>query len=297
MGKKATITKDQIKILEGRGLTLDYEPAEIKDFLLDIGYYRLGFYWHHFEVDDDHNFAKGSKLSDVIALYYLDVDLRSILLKYLNRIEINFRTKVIYYVSNKFRTSPAWFADDTIVDNYFIHDETFPYRKSMLNRVYTEDFIKNNKTLKNHHLNNPDDSYAPAWKTLEFFTFGVLLNLFKNVRNEDIKKRVSESLGFLNPKKFENLMTTVVLIRNICSHGDVLYDFKTPRALSVIPGIEFEGSDRSSLNACLKVISYLLEHISVNRKNDFLKEIDELFKKNAENQEIQKIIADKIKYK
>ena len=167
----------------------------------------------------------------------------------------------------------------------------------MLNRVYTLDFINNNKTLKKHHKKNPEDNYAPAWKTLEFFTFGVLLDLFKNVRDEDIKKRVTESLGYLNPKKFENHMSTVVLIRNICSHGDVLYDFKTPRALSVIPGIEFEGSDRSSLNACLKVITYLLEHISVNRKKNFLHDIDDLFKKNSENQEIRKIITDKIKYK
>ncbi|WP_405211196.1 Abi family protein [Dokdonia sp. Asnod2-E02] len=295
MGNKATIIKDQIEILRKRGLNLDFEDSKIKEFLLDIGYYRLGFYWHHFEMDDDHNFVKGSKLSDVIALYYLDVDLRSILLRYLNRIEIHFRTKVVYYVSNKFRDSPAWFADDSIVNNSFIHST--PYKTSMLNRVYNPEFINNNKTLKKHHQNNPEDTYAPAWKTLEFFTFGVLLNLFKNVRSEDIKKRVSESLGFLNPNKFENLMSTVVLIRNICSHGDVLYDFKTPKGLSVVPGIDFVGSDRSSLNACIKVIAYLLEHISENRKNDFLKDIDELFTMNFNNDAIKVIINEKINYK
>tara|TARA_R110002096_G_C14281773_1_gene696694 strand:- start:192 stop:695 length:504 start_codon:yes stop_codon:yes gene_type:complete len=167
----------------------------------------------------------------------------------------------------------------------------------MLHRVYTPDFINNNKTLKKHHQNYPEDTYAPAWKSLEFFTFGVLLNLFKNIRDEDIKKRVTESLGVLNPNKFENLMSTVVLIRNICSHGDVLYDFKTPRGLSVVPGIDFEGSDRSSLNACIKVIAYLLEHISENRKNDFLKDINNLFTKNFNNETIKGIINDKIKYK
>lgn len=96
MGDLATNTKTQIENLKERGSILDYKEAKIKELLLDIGYYRLGFYWHHFEIDDKHNFSAGSKLSDVIALYYLDVDLRNILLKYLNRIEINFRTKVIY---------------------------------------------------------------------------------------------------------------------------------------------------------------------------------------------------------
>ena len=295
MGNKATNTNKQIEILTGRGLTLDYPEAKVKEFLLDIGYYRLGFYWHHFEIDDNHNFAPDSKLSDVIALYYLDVDLRNILLRYLNRIEIHFRTKVIYYVSNKFKDFPAWYADDSVVNNSFI--QSTPFKTSMLNRVYTPEFINNNKTLKKHHQNNPQDTYAPAWKALEFFTFGVLLNLFKSIRNEDIKKRVSESMGILNPNKFENLMSTVVLIRNICSHGDVLYDFKTPRGLSVVPGIDFEGSDRSSLSACIKVIAYLLEHISNNRKNDFISDIDSILKASAKNETIEKIITEQIKYK
>lgn len=295
MGNIATNTTIQIKNLKERNLTLDYEESQIKAFLLDIGYYRLGFYWHCFEIDETHKFPNGTKLSDVIALYYLDVDLRHILLKYLNRIEINFRTKVVYYVSNKFKKSPSWFADKTIINDSFI--QSTPWKKSMLNRVYTADFINNNKTLKKHHLNNPSDTYAPAWKTLEFFTFGVLLNLFKNIRDEDIKKRVTESLGILSPTKFQNLMGTVVLIRNICSHGDVLYDFKTPRGLSVVPNIDFDGSDRSSLNATIKVIAYFLGHISTNRKSDFLKEIDDLFKENSKNPTIKKIITDKIKYK
>lgn len=294
MGNVATNTKVQIATLKERGLILDYEEQQVKDFLLDIGYYRLGFYWHHFQKDKDHNFAPETKLSNVIALYYLDVDLRNILLKYLNRIEIHFRTKVIYYVSNKFKDSPAWYSDNTVVDDFFIRST--PTRKSMLNRVYTLDFINNNKSLKKHHEKYPDDDYAPAWKAIEFFTFGVLLNLFKNVKDADIKKRVSESMGILSVQKFENLMSAVVLIRNVCSHGDVLYDFNTPRGLSVVPGIDFVGSDRSSLNACLKVIAYFLHHISENRKNDFLSDIDNLFKANAKNEVIKRIIEEKIKY-
>ncbi|NEW79709.1 MAG: Abi family protein [Gelidibacter sp.] len=295
MGNIATNFNKQIELLKERGMNLDYESNQIKDFLLDIGYYRLGFYWHHFEKDTEHNFKPDTKPSNVIALYYLDVDLRNILLKYLNRIEINFRTKVVYYVSNKYKNSLAWFADENITNNSFI--QSIPGKTSMLNRVYTLEFINNNKSLKNHHDRNPTDTYAPAWKTLEFLTFGVLLNLFKNIKNEEIKKRVSESLGILNINKFENLMTTVVLIRNICSHGDVLYDFKTPRGLSAVPNINFDESDRSSLSACIKVISYFLEYISPNRKIDFLKEIDELFNENAKNEVIKKIITYEIKYK
>ena len=295
MGNIATTIDDQIIRLTKRGLILDYDNPKVKEVLLDIGYYRLGFYWNPFEKNDNHEFQQDSKFSNAVSLYYLDVDLRNILLKYINRIEIHFRTKVIYYVSNKYRANPSWYAEKGIINNNFI--QSVPAKLSMLNRVYTLDFINNNKTLKKHHEKYPSEDYAPAWKALEFFTFGVLSNLYKNINDNDIKKRVSTSMGVQSVDKFENLMSTVVLIRNICSHGDVLYDFKTPKGLSVLPGIDFEGSDRSSLNACIKVIAYFLEHISVNRKNDFIKDIDDLFVKNAENEVIKKIITDMINYK
>ena len=32
-------------------------------------------------------------------------------MKYINRIEINFRTYLTYFVSNKYNESPTWFVD------------------------------------------------------------------------------------------------------------------------------------------------------------------------------------------
>lgn len=49
MGRKATSIDKQIELLRDRGMELDFEIPKIKEFLLDIGYYRLGFYWQPFE--------------------------------------------------------------------------------------------------------------------------------------------------------------------------------------------------------------------------------------------------------
>lgn len=94
MGQIATSIIEQIQILKGRGMIFDFEDTKDKEILLDIGYYRLGFYWKPFEIDKEHNFKDGTKFSDVITLYYLDVDLRNILNKYLTRLEINFQNEV-----------------------------------------------------------------------------------------------------------------------------------------------------------------------------------------------------------
>ncbi len=65
MGSKATTVEEQIEKLSSRGMIFENEAEIIKakEILLDIGYYRLGFYWNPFEIDNDHNFKKGTKFS------------------------------------------------------------------------------------------------------------------------------------------------------------------------------------------------------------------------------------------
>lgn len=286
MGQKATNTIEQIKLLKTRGMILDFDEKKIKEFLLDIGYYRLGFYWNPFEIDNSHNFKKGTKFSDIIKLYYLDVDLRNILAKYINRIEINFRTKLVYYVSNKYKESPTWFADQAIVNNNIIDN---------LPKFYNGKFIKLNKPIKKHHDKYINDKYAPAWKTLEFFTFGTILNIYRNLKDDSIKTRISESFGIKNIKKFINLIETIILIRNSCAHGDVLFDFNTPKGISVIPQIDL-NNDRNSMYSCIKVIYYFLGTISDNRKVEMHHRITEIFESFDDNENIKGIIKNSIKY-
>ena len=287
MGNIATSFNEQIALLEKRGMTIDMEPNKVKEILLDIGYYRLGFYWHPFVIEDKHNLAKDTKFSDAICLYYLDVDLRNILSKCINRIEISFRTQVIYYVSNKYRDSPTWFIDGNVLNSNFIND---------IDKYYSSDFKKSNKPIKKHHQKYLNDKYAPAWKTLEFFTFGVVLKIFKNLHDNDIKERISNIYGVKNMNKFISLIETLVLLRNTCAHGGVLFDLKVPKGISKIPEIEFNNNDRMSLDSSIKVVLYFLQKISNDRKCDLEKSINEIFEKYRNNGFVKRIIEGDINY-
>ena len=305
MGAVATNYKEQIEKLKGRGMCFDnWEEDKIKDVLLDIGYYRLGFYCCPFFVDEEHNLASGTKFSDIVALYYLDVDLRNILMRYISRIEINFRTKLIYYVSNKYKASPFWFVDSNVVSNVFIRE---------LDKYYNCDFIDRNKPIKAHHekyykikdreglhkigfCNRYEEGkYAPAWKTLEFFSFGTILKIYRNLIDNEIKERISRLYEVKDVVKFVNFMETIVLIRNTCAHSGVLFDFKTPKGISAIPAITFENRDRHSLASCIKVISYMLGQISSNRRDEMNSAIRDTLCKYKENQVVTKIIQNKMK--
>lgn len=290
MGSKATTVKEQIQILSGRGMVFENE-AEInkaKEILLDIGFYRLGFYWNPFEIDKEHNFIQGTKFTDVVKLYYLDVDLKNILNKALNRIEINLRTQLIYYVSNAYPDNATWFASKKVMYSHFVDE--FPIKS------YTDQFKFNNKPIKKHHIKYPNDIYAPAWKTLEFLTFGTIEKIYFSLKDEDLKKQIANLYGVKKIKVFQNFLKTVIFIRNICAHSDILFDSNTPKEIETTPLITFNNNNRHSLDSSIKVILYFLGIISKSRKDIIENEIIALFNSHSDNLVIQKIITEKIGY-
>lgn len=287
MGAKATTVGEQIALLESRGMEIDISLEKAKEILLDIGYYRLGFYWNCFECDHAHNFTKATKFSDVVALYYLDVDLRELLLKYIYRIEVHFRTQIVYQVSNKHKSSPTWFIDNKVVSNEYIAD---------FDKFYTREFKRNNQPIDKHHKKYINDKYAPAWKTIEFMTFGGCLKLFRSVKDIVVKEKIANSYNLRSLSVFDNFIQSVVYVRNMCSHGGVLYDLTQPKGVSKIPGDKYLFNNRQSLDASIKVIRYLLAQISVNREVEMDKKLVDLFDRFKSNTAIKNVILQKINY-
>ena len=141
--KTATEITMQIEKLRKRGMLLENE-ALAKDFLLNVGYYRLGFYWFHFEQKElqdrqhPHQFKEGTRFEDIIELYKFDKNLRSLLVCYLNDIEFALKTRIIYFVSNAYLTNPTWFMDARVV-NADVRKHT--------EKIYPT-MIKNNEVIK-----------------------------------------------------------------------------------------------------------------------------------------------------
>ena len=284
MGQIATTIDEQIQILKNRGMVFDCQEEKVKEQLLDIGYYRLGFYWFPFEVDKSHNFKEGTRFSDCVQLYYFDTDLRHLLVKYTNRIEINFRTKVVFEASNYYKEKPTWFINSEIINSSYISGFLKVYEK-----------LKNdNKFIKKHHVKYHRHKVAPAWKTIEFLTFGSVFNLYKSMLNHDLKKKIALHYGLKKHYKLQNYLGVTLFIRNACAHGAVIYDIQTHKEIEKIPAIQFNNDDRHSLDSAIKVIHYLLTHISKNRADDFDVEFRELVDKNLKNNYLKSIVLKKM---
>lgn len=263
MGNIAKTVDEQISLLQSRGMIID-NIEKAKEVLLDVGYYRLGFYWFPFEKSFPqkhhrvHKFKEKTDFDDAVKLYYFDFNLRNILLKPLSRIEIAFRTKVIYYVSNYYRESPTWFVDPTIVSKF--QANTFE------RKVYKQ-ILETTPVIALHHKHHINDKFAPAWKTLEFMTFGEVLHLFNSIKDENIKLQVANGFGVKKLVTFVNYLNLVKDLRNTCAHGNVLYDFTPEKSIRKGPAMMKGIGNNQNLNGALRVVLFFMKEISENRYN------------------------------
>ncbi len=268
MVKSATTIDQQLDLLKSRGLTVN-DADKAREILLDIGYYRLGFYLFPFEKsypelrNRSHEYVDGASFEDAVNLYYFDFDLRLLLMRYLNRIEIAFRTSLIYHLSNKYNSNPIWFVSPVVVNR--------PYAREFERKVYTSDF-KRNPIIHRHHQKNSNDRFAPAWKTLEFMTFGAVMKLYEQLKEREDKIFIAHEFGIRQVVTFESYMHTIRQVRNACAHGLLLYDLRLPQAIRRGPAA-YNSAERNNIIGAIRVISYIMGTISANRANDMSKQI------------------------
>lgn len=267
--KKALKIDDQIALLAKRGIEFD-NIQKSKEILLDIGYYRLGFYSFPFEQtfpakeNRTHIYKPGTTFKSIYDLYLFDAKLRRILLTALDRIEINFRSKVIYTVSNHFENSPTWFVDKNIMRTPFVNGFREKVYKTLLE----------NPVIKRHHEKYINDRYAPAWKTLEFISLGNLTALYQAIKDIELKKEIAAAYG-CSVKVFVNYLETIRVIRNKCAHGSCLYNIELAKGIRSIPA-KVSNADRHNIRGAVNVISYMLGTISTSRKIEMDRDIDVL---------------------
>lgn len=272
MGRKAKPLQEQIKKLRERGMIIN-NPEKARDILLEVGWYRMSFYWFPFEtrypdrMSPIHEFRRGTQFEDALMLYAFDFNLRNTLFKPLERIETAFRTLVIYKVSSRHPESPEWFADPKIVT---------PIHARQFERAIYLPMKRMNPEIILHHKRFPHDRFAPAWKTLEFLTFGALCNLFESLQSDTLKHEIAQHFGINSLNVFMNYLDIVRTLRNICAHGNILYSFRPaeikPCAVKLHPDQSHHHPTHSlprNLAGSMKVVEHFLGIISQRLLKEF----------------------------
>ena len=175
-----------------------------------IGYYRLSAYMYPLlqMPKELHRYKPGTSFSQVMMLYRFDKKLRLLIFNEIEKIEVAVRSAIVNFGS-ELTGNPFWMTDAANFINMGKFRHTMDLIDGELNRS-REDFIT-------HFKNTYSDAYPPAWILAEVLPFGVLTNIFSNLKNIRIKKRVSQRFG-LQVAPFESWLTIVTLTRNSCCH-------------------------------------------------------------------------------
>ncbi len=211
----------QIAQLKSRGLIFANEQAAV-DLLKNISYYRLAGYWWPMQADKNlHNFKQNSTFENVIAIYNFDRELRLLVFDAIERVEIGFRTKLIYHLSQEI--SPWWFEEVAYFKNAVAHTETIVSIDRELKQT-KEIFIKEH--YKKYHT---DNRRPPAWKTLEVASFGNVSKLYGNLLPGIVSKNtIAAELGTVNHTFLPSWLQSIAQIRNICAHHGRLWNKNLP---------------------------------------------------------------------
>lgn len=283
--KKGVKIEEQIRELKDRGLIIKNEE-KAKEVLADIGFYRLGFYLFPFEKSypakhgRDHVLRPGVSLDTILRLYYFDFELRHILLKYISRIEIHLRTTIVNYMSSKHHNKDTWFMDDRIVSP--------SYCRSFGN-IY--DRVRLSPYIKWHHHNH-SCKYAPAWKTLEFMTFGEIIDLLFALNSIKDRLEICHHFDVHSLNTFASYLNAVRRIRNRCAHGGVLYEYSASKRLVAKGPVKLDNVyDRFNLKGSIDVILYLLSKVSFHRKEEMTQELMSLIDKTKTDKLLYKAIC------
>lgn len=285
MRHKSSTISEQIQKLKSKGMQIDSEAKAIA-MLWDIGYYRLGFYCFPFEVSYPltgskriHQYRQGTCFDDVAQLYHFDSKLRILLMEALICIEINFRTKINYEASNAFGMDSHWFVNHKYVDA--------TYASNFNSSVYQR--IKWQSVIQKHHRKY-DDHFAPAWKTLEFVTFGDIIRLYEAILNPEVKRSIARHYGVRNIAEMVFYCHVVRELRNSCAHGQVLFDLKLQRR--ALSGVIFHFRDATrapimDLYNIIQVVLHLLRYISHERAEAFSHTLDEMLRSLSVNPNVR----------
>lgn len=157
---------------------------------------------------EQHVYKAGASFDQVLMLYRFDKKLRLLIFNEIEKIEVAVRSAIVN-TGSEFTGDPFWMTNSA----NFASNKVFLNTMALIDHEIQrsrEDFIV-------HFKNTYTDAYPPAWILAEILPFGVMTNIYSNIKEKKLKKRISQKFG-LHVDPFNSWLTIVTLTRNSCCH-------------------------------------------------------------------------------
>ena len=204
---------EQIAILQSRGLTIN-DLKYAKEFLYKNNYYRVSGYSLTLRKHDV--FSETAEFQNIIDIYEFDHELRHILLKYIEIIEVTIKSVYAYEFSKKY--GPTEYLNKNHFTDSDKHAEIISKAEQqkesrLAHEAYLKHFVED--------LKEP----IPLWAYVDLLTISNISFLY-SISELTLKTDVAKAIGL--EKRGDELlgrfMHSMTIIRNLCAHGSRLYN-------------------------------------------------------------------------
>jgi abortive infection bacteriophage resistance protein len=206
---------DQIKLLESRGLVIS-DKVKAEKYLANISYYRLSAYLYPFKNLATDEYAKVTTFENVLDLYLFDRELRLLIFDAIERIEIAFRTQLIYQPA--MNGGAFWFRDAANSDDIARMNEHNYQLETEVARS-SEVFVEHFKTKYT------EEEIPPVWMSFEVLSLGLLSKFYQNLKfSSQAKKDIAKHFGLNESLILQSWIRSITYVRNICAHHSRLWN-------------------------------------------------------------------------
>ena len=260
--KTCTLPRDLIPLLKERGLIIDDEQRTIS-YLTNIGYFRLSSYLYPLldMPKENHIYKNGATFDMALDMYRFDRKLRILLFNEIEKIEVAIRSAMNNLISDALN-DVFWMTNAANFVRHAIFTKTTELIQAEIEKS-KEEFIE-------HFKKKYSNSFPPAWMISEIIPLGVLYNIFNNLNNPKIKKKVAHSFGLSLPT-FTSWMLLLANLRNLCGHHARLWNkeislIATDPITHRFPWINGATTDPKRIYYRICIIKYLLFTVSPNNR-------------------------------
>ena len=209
---------EQVNRLRAHGMLIESDE-EVLTFLKQVNYYRFtGYALEDRKNEHSSEFIQGTSFNRVRERYQFDVDMRHVLRKSLEIVEIYYRTEIAYVFSMlKCKESPHDQHYD--VANYYMKTnfETLIKQVSKEENYYKESLIIRHHRRKYHNR-------MPLWVLVEVMTMSSLSKLYRCMYADD-QTQIATAVG-TTASLLKNHLHCLTILRNKFAHGARLYGTK-----------------------------------------------------------------------
>ena len=141
-------------------------------------------------------------------LYRFDKKLRLFMFNEIEKIEIVIR-RAVMQIPAEMLGNPFWLTDSS----NFLDESKF--NDTM--RTVAREYAKSKEEFILHYKQNYSEPFPPSWILGELLTIGYVNAIYRNLRQNRIRKRIAKRFG-LPIDVFESWLTILAVTRNACGH-------------------------------------------------------------------------------